>query len=123
MGCQRGSEREMTRQRSSNPKEAEMATTQATQAETARDLLLQIARIQLASITATSKFFTGWAQSADRYVQAVSGELRARIHGDTQSNELAKRLAGISAEHLHELTALPNVAVRHFNKELAAANH
>jgi hypothetical protein len=100
-----------------------MATTQATQAETARDVLLHIAGIQLASLTAASKFFSGWAQSADRYVQAVSGELRTRIHGDTQSSELAKRLAAISTEHLHELTALPNIAVRQFNKELAAANH
>jgi hypothetical protein len=113
----------MTRQSSSNPKEADMATKQATQGETARDVVMHIARIQLASITAASKFFAGWAQSADRYVLAVSGELRARIHGDTQSTELAEHLAAISTEHLRELTALPNVAVRQFNRELAAANH
>ena len=51
-----------------------MATKQATQAETARDVVMHIARIQLASITAASKFFAGWAQSADRYVQPVNGE-------------------------------------------------
>jgi hypothetical protein len=100
-----------------------MAAKQATQAETARDVVTHIARIQLASITAASKFFSGWAVSADRYVQAVNGELRARLHGETQSTELAERLAAISTEHLHELTALPNVAVRQFNRELAAANH
>jgi hypothetical protein len=111
----------MTRQPSSNQKEADMATKQATQAETARDVVLHLARIQLASITAASKFFAGWAQSADRYVQAVSSELRARIHGELASTELAEHLAAISTEHLHELTALPNVAVRQFNKELAAA--
>jgi hypothetical protein len=99
-----------------------MATKQATQGETARDVVTHLAWIQLATITATSKFFAGWAQSADRYVQAISGEVRARIRGDTQSTELAKRLAALSTEHLHELTALPNVAVRRFNKELAAAN-
>jgi hypothetical protein len=96
-----------------------MAKTQATQAETARDVVLHIARIQLASLTAASKFFAGWAQSADRYVQAVSAELRARMHGETESTELAARLAAVSTEHLHELTALPNVAVRQFNRELA----
>ena len=96
--------------------------TQAMQAETARDVVLYIARIQLASITAASKFFAGWAQSADRYVQAVSAELRARMHGETEATELAARLAAVSTEHLHELTALPNAAVRQFNKELAAAD-
>jgi len=100
-----------------------MATTQATQSETARDVMVHIARIQLASLTAASKFFAGWAQSADRLVQAVSGELRARIHGETASTELAEHLAAISTEHLHELTALPNAAVRQFNRELAAAGN
>jgi len=113
----------MNRQQSSNPKEADMAAKQATQAETTRDVVLHIARIQLASLTAASKFFSGWAQSADRYVQAVSGELRARMQGETESSELGARLAAVSTEHLHELTALPNAAVRRFNKELAAADH
>jgi hypothetical protein len=100
-----------------------MATKQATQTNTARGVVIDIVRIQLASITAASRFFAGWAQSADRYVQAVSGELRARIQRETESTELAEHLAAISTEHLHELTALPNVAVRQFNRELAAANH
>jgi hypothetical protein len=102
---------------------AKTQATQATQAETGRDVMLHIARIQFASVTAASKFFAGWAQAADRYVQAVSAELRARMQGETESTELAERLAAISTEHLHELTALPNVAVRQFNRELAAANH
>ena len=100
-----------------------MAKKQATQAETGRDVLRQLARIELASITAASKFFAGWAQSADRYVQTVSAELRARIQGQREPTELGAHLATASTEHLQELTALPNVAVRHFNRELAAANH
>jgi hypothetical protein len=112
----------MRRQTIVDPKEANVARKQATQAETGRDVLRQLARIQLASITAASKFFAGWAQSADRYVQAVSAELRARIQGETESTELGAHLATASTEHLDELTALPNVAVRHFNRELAAVS-
>jgi len=97
---------------------AKTQATQATQAETGGDVMLHIARIQLASLTAASKFFAGWAQAADRYVQAVSAELRARMHGETESTELAARLAAASTDHLHELTALPNLAVRQFNREL-----
>jgi hypothetical protein len=96
-----------------------MATTRkAAQTERPRDLMLQVARIQLASITAASRFLAGWAQSADRYVQAISDELRARVQGEKASTELAAGLATVSTEHLHELTALPNIAVRHFNREL-----
>jgi hypothetical protein len=112
----------MSRQTIVDQKEANVAKKQATQAETGRDVLRQLARIQLASITAASKFFAGWAQSADRYVQAVSAELRARIQGETESTELGAHLATASTEHLDELTALPNVAVRHFNRELAAVS-
>lgn len=99
-----------------------MARTKAVEAEQPRDLVLHVARIQLASMTAASRFFAGWAQSADRYVQAVGRELRARVHGEADSTELAAALATVSTEHLHELTALPNVAVRHFNRELTVAS-
>src|SRR5207245_9216846 len=92
---------------------------QATHSDAVRELITHGARIQLASITAASKFFAGWATSADRYVQAVSAELRARIQGEMESTELGAHLATASTEHLDELTALPNVAVRHFNRELA----
>jgi hypothetical protein len=112
----------MTRRTISDPKGANVAKKQETQTETGRDVLRQLARIELASITAASKFFAGWAQSADRFVQAVSAELRARIQGETESTELGAHLATASTEHLDELTALPNVAVRQFNRELAARN-
>jgi len=82
--------------------------------------MLQVARIQLASITAASRFLAGWAQASDRYVQGISDELRARVQGEKASTELAAGLATVSTEHLHELTALPNIAVRHFNRELTA---
>ena len=105
-----------------------MATTASTQrgnktsakpsAETARDVLVQAARIQLASITAASKFLAGWAQAADRYAQELSDELLARARGETASSELIGRLATASSLHLHEITALPNIAVRHFNRQL-----
>jgi hypothetical protein len=113
----------MTSRTISDPKGANVAKKQETQTETGRDVLRQLARIELASITAASKFFAGWAQSADRFVQAVSAELRARIQGDTESTELGAHLATASTEHLDELTALPNVAMRQFNRELAAGNH
>jgi hypothetical protein len=91
---------------------------QPTHRDAVRELITHGARIQLASITAASKFFAGWAQSADRYAQAISNELLGRLHGDTASSELVGRLATLSNQHLRDVTALPNAAVSHFNKEL-----
>ena len=89
------------------------------QAEPVREVLVHAARIQLASITAASRFLAGWVQSTDRYAQALSDELLARVHGETAPSELIDRLAMVSSLHLRELAGLPNAAVSHFNNELA----
>ena len=47
------------------------------------------------------------------------GRLRLSLESGT---ELGAHLATASTEHLDELTALPNVAVRHFKRELAAVS-
>jgi hypothetical protein len=86
-----------------------------------RELALHATRVQLATLTAVSKFFVGWAQSVDRYAQAASDELLSRAHGEIASRELVGRLATVSSKHLREVTALPTEAVNHFNSELTKA--
>jgi hypothetical protein len=86
--------------------------------EALRELFLHATRVQLATVTSISKFVVGWAQSADRYAQAVSDELLSRAQGETESHELVGRLATVSSEHLREVTALPTEVVSHFNSEL-----
>jgi len=82
-----------------------------------RELALHATRIQLASLTALSKFVADWAQSSDRYVRAVSDELLGRVHGQTASSELVGRLAEVSSLHLRELSALPTDAASYFKDE------
>ncbi len=96
-------------------------TSAETNAETAREVLMHAARIQLASVSAASKFLVGWAQAADRYAQKLSEELLARARGETASSELVGRLAAASSVHLNEITSLPNAAGRHFNRQLTSA--
>src|SRR5262249_22230299 len=101
------------------PRKELVATTNGSrQNDVVRDLVAHAARIQLASLTAASKFLAGWAQAADRYAQAISDELLGRIRGETASGELLGRLASASSQHLREVTTPPNDAVNHFNKEL-----
>jgi hypothetical protein len=86
--------------------------------EALRELFLHATRVQLATVTSISKFVVGWAQSADRYAQAVSNELLSRAQGETKSHELVDRLATVSSAHLRDVTALPTEVVSHFNSEL-----
>ena len=88
-------------------------------ADSVRGLVVHATRIQLAAITAASRFVAGWAQSADRYAQAVSGELLGRVHGEVASSALVGRLAEATGAHLREVTALPSVAVDHFNDQIS----
>ncbi len=87
--------------------------------EAVRELFVHATRIQLATLTSLSKFVVGWAQSADRYTQAVSDELLNRAQGKTAPRELLGRLATVSSTHLREVSALPADVVSHFNSELA----
>jgi hypothetical protein len=105
------------KQHSSKADPGEQAT-QQTNIDAVRELAVNATRIQLASLTAASKFVAGWAQAADRYAQAISDELLGRVQGETASKELLARLAAASSQHLREVTALPNDAVNHFNDEL-----
>ena len=105
--------------RSSEPvKSRGRSETEPTRRSEVRELAVHIARVQLASITAASGFLAGWVRSADRYAQAVSDELLDRMHGETAPGELIGRLATASSAHLREVTALPALAVTHFETEL-----
>jgi hypothetical protein len=108
----------MARTASTQRNDTSSRPVQAGQPDAVRELVVHAARIELASITVASKLFAGWAQSADRYAQAISAELLGRVQGETASRELVRRLAVVSSTHLREVTALPSVAVTHFNSEL-----
>ena len=108
----------MTSTTATPTKESRATSNGGRQNDAVQDLIAHAARIQLASLTAASKFLAGWAQAADRYAQAISDELLGRIRGETASGELLGRLASASSQHLREVTTLPNDAVNHFNKEL-----
>jgi hypothetical protein len=82
-------------------------------------LLRQGARIQIAAGTAAAKTVTDWAQTTDRFVQAVGDELMRRVNGGTDSAELVARITTASSTQLRELTALPRSAADNFDTRLA----
>ena len=86
--------------------------------EELRDIMVEVARTQLAAVTAALKFWGGWVDSANRYTEKISAELERVSEGKEDSQKFVGRLTDSSREYLREMISLPNVAVEHFAGEI-----
>jgi hypothetical protein len=86
--------------------------------EEVRDIMVEVARTQLAAVTAALKFWGGWVESANRYTEKIGAELTRVSNGTEDSQKFAGRLTDSSREYLREMIALPNVAVDYFASEI-----
>jgi hypothetical protein len=94
------------------------ATSAARQSEEIRDIMVEVARTQLAAVTAALKFWGGWVESADKYTQKISAELTRVSEGTDDTQKFIGRLTDFSREYLREMISLPTVAVNHFADEI-----
>ena len=90
----------------------------ATQSEDIQNIMVEIARTQLAAVTAGLKFWGGWVESANKYAEKISAELENISEGETASDKFVGRFTDMSREYLREIIALPNLAVEHFATEV-----
>lgn len=93
-------------------------TATAKQTAEIRDIMVEVARTQLAAVTAALKFWGGWVESADKYTQKISAELTRVSEGTDDPQKFAGRLTDFSREYLREMIALPTTAVDHFASEI-----
>jgi hypothetical protein len=93
-------------------------TASAKRSEELRNIMVEVARTQLAAVTAALKFWGGWVESADKYTQKISAELTRVSEGTADSQKFVGRLTDSSREYLREMISLPNVAVEHFASEI-----
>jgi hypothetical protein len=80
--------------------------------------MIEVARTQLAAVTAALKFWGGWVESADKYTQSISEELNRVGQKGADSREFVGRLTDLSREYLRNMISLPNLAVEHFTNEI-----
>jgi hypothetical protein len=95
---------------------AKIAT--AKQTEQVRAIVVEVARMELAAVTAALKFWGGWVESADRYTQKLNAELIRVSEGGADSKQFVARVTDVSRAYLREIISLPNVAVEHFASEI-----
>ncbi|MFY9553671.1 MAG: hypothetical protein WAV47_03015 [Blastocatellia bacterium] len=92
--------------------------TSSSQSDEIQKLIIEAARTQLAAISAATRFWAGWAQSADKYTQAISDELAKISEGTTDSKDIVGRMADLTREYLRNLADLPNAALQQFSGEV-----
>jgi hypothetical protein len=76
------------------------------------------ARIQIAACSTAAKTLTEFAQTTDRFAQAVGDDLLRRVDGESDSAAVIARVRAASRVHLRELKALPRAAADHFDTRL-----
>jgi hypothetical protein len=95
-----------------------MAKSSRLQTDEIRQVAVAAARTQLAAISAAISFWAGWVESAGRYTNGLGKELAAIEDGSVSSDEVVRRLTGLSREYLRELSELPRASVKQFTSEL-----
>ena len=93
-------------------------TSNNTQSQEIQKLIIEAGRTQLAAMSAVTKFWAGWAESADKYTQALSEELTRLSEGGTTSSDTVARATDLTREYLRELIELPSVALGRFSSEI-----
>lgn len=83
-----------------------------------RDVMVEAAQIQLASLTATVKFWSSWAEATSKFSQSISQELSQIADRVTVSNDDLVRFADLNREYLRALSELPNTVATQFNADL-----
>lgn len=81
-------------------------------------MMMELARTELAALTASLKFWSGWVQSSDKYTRGISAELdRASAKGG-DAREFGGKLTDLTRGYLREVAELPNLAMKHFVDEM-----
>lgn len=89
----------------------------STQGDQLRGVLVEAARTQLAAVTAGVRFWSDWAQSADKYTRALNAEL-AKLEEPGDPGDVVGRVSDLTREYLRNLTQLPSSAFKEFNAQL-----
>ena len=83
-----------------------------------KDVFIETVRVQLATMEAGITFWSGWVESASKFVIAADQELLRIVQSGDEANEAIGHLTDLSREFLRKVTELPNQAVAEFNTKI-----
>ncbi len=96
-----------------------MATSKTT--EDVRQVMIETARVQFATLNAGIVFWSGWLESASQFAQTLDTELTNLGKGGLDIDATLSRITDSSREYLRKMTELPEAATARFKKDVAAA--
>jgi hypothetical protein len=80
--------------------------------------MVELARTELAAVSALVKFWRGWVESADKFTGALSSELTRVAEGSRRSTQFVGHFTDSSREYLRNVAELPKLAISQFTSEL-----
>ena len=96
-----------------------MATSKTT--EDVRQLMIETARVQFATLNAGIVFWSGWLESASKLAQTLNTELTNLGKEGSDTDKMLSKITDSSREYLRKMTELPEAATARFKKDVAAA--
>jgi hypothetical protein len=89
--------------------------------EDVRQVLLESARIQFATLNAGVAFWSGWVERTNKLAQAANEQIVLLGKEGSDANKAVGKITDLSREYLRSLAELPTQAVARFNADVARA--
>ena len=84
-----------------------------------RDLIIESANVQIATVNASIEFWKAWINSASELSIKLSGEVSAAASSSTDSDKVIGNITDHSRTFVREIGTLPAVFSKTFENELA----
>jgi hypothetical protein len=95
-----------------------MAKVRETQANDIRQLMMETAKVQVASLDAGIAFWTGWVERTSAFAKTANAELLSLTKESADTDKSIARLVDSSREYLRQVTELPSLAAAEFSSRL-----
>jgi len=89
--------------------------------ESVREVMIETARVQFASLNAGIVFWSGWVESATEFAQTLNSELLNLGKAGADTDATLSRITDSSREFLRKVTELPEAATARFKKDAAVS--
>lgn len=83
--------------------------------DAARDIIVESARIQLATFSAAVDLIKNWLEATQEYAEALNEELVNETDSGESTGTVVARLADLNREYLRKVAELPGMSAAHFN--------
>ena len=95
-----------------------MAKEREVRTEDIRQLMVETAKVQVASLDAGIAFWTGWVERTSDFARAANKELLRLSEDKADANLTISRLVDSSREYLRRVSELPTLAATEFTSQL-----